>query len=126
MNPSEMIKLLESGSAWARIPMSEQLAMRAMARQLTAMAERGVTREDWQQLAGYAEWATTSVKPQMRAEPAISGQWIQWEGGGQPVTNETQVSVVLRNGYKTCSRAGGLRWVHAGEAGDIVRYCVVD
>lgn len=121
-----LIDALESGAAWANLPMAEQIAMRAIARRLAAMAKDGTTAEDWQQLAGYAEWArkpdTTSAAPM-----TISGQWTQWLGGNDHPRGDTRVEVEFRgNSALWQGRAGHVVWVRDGHPGEVLRYRVID
>lgn len=124
--PADLIRNIEAGRAWSSLPMSEQIALRAMVRRIVAMANDGTTAEDWQQLAGYAEWAHKSPAPQ----PALSvhGQWIERCDFEHrlPLKSDLQIEVRLRGGSTLKGAAYTFHWDALGRSGDIVAYRIVD
>lgn len=52
-------------------------------------------------------------------------EWIEWKGGSQPVSDETQVEVRTRDGSSAKVLADVWYWDHGGDASDIVAYRVV-
>ena len=52
-------------------------------------------------------------------------EWIEWSGGECPVSGETLVEVVLRNGEDEKEQAGECFWRHGLGDGDIIAYRVV-
>ena len=52
------------------------------------------------------------------------GEWIEWNGGANPVGEEI-VEYVLRSNYTNKRNADNLMWNHDGDRSDIVRYRVL-
>lgn len=131
MTITTLLDQLEAGTAYAQLPMNEQIAMRAIARRLIAMSEKGVTPEDWQQLAGYAEWAIAPKRhnapvPSRLSDATVAGQWIPWRGGSCPVDASVIIEAETRGGVRHRARAGGWRWEHKHNVNDIVAYRLAD
>lgn len=124
-----LLDQLEAGTAYAQLPMNEQIAMRAITRRLIAMSEKGATPEDWQQLAGYAEWAITPKTQNTLGKLAgatVSGQWVSWSGGARPVDAKQIIEAEMRGGVRASGCAGYWWWEHDGTGRDIVAYRIVD
>ena len=53
--------------------------------------------------------------------------WITWEGGNRPVSPETVVNIILRDGFSSrrAIAAGNCVWHHYDTANDIVFYRIV-
>lgn len=130
---ARLISQTEALPSWPQLPMNEQIALRAMLRRIAEMATRGgTTAEDWQQLAGFAEWATKpSAEPVAAlslADATVHGQWIDWHGGVQPVADDVRVDVRFRNGHIEDAglNAAVFSWKHYDNLGDIVAYRIAD
>lgn len=57
----------------------------------------------------------------------LSGGWIEWKGGDQPVQDDTVVDVMIRSGETGTGLASIWDWTHndgAPWAGDIIAYRV--
>lgn len=62
-------------------------------------------------------------KPQVK----IPEGFTPWAGGSEcPVTADTEIDVVVRDGSKGSCAAGDLKWTHTGHGNDIVAYRVID
>jgi len=122
-----LIATLDTGRAMVSLPMSEQVAMRAIARRLAAMADAGTLPEDWAQIASCAEWAWQK-RPEIARPMTVNGQWIAWEGGKCPVPPETKVEVRLHDKgvSEKIVNAGCWVWQHTPSFSNIVAYRIVD
>ena len=122
--PADLIRNIESGRAWPSLPMSEQIVLRAMVRRIVAMANDGTTAEDWQQLAGYAEWASKPMKP--LPPLAVHGQWIDWRLDMLRPADDVCVEVRLESGRTLEGRAGSFVWGCDPGSVAIVAYRIID
>jgi len=116
------------GAHWASLSPSEELAMNAVLRRIAAMVVDGVKAEDWQQLAGYAEWANQRP-PEMStlANATIHGQWTPYDGGTQPIGNCLRIAIRSRGGFESPpGRADAFVWGWGHGAHDIIAYRIVD
>jgi hypothetical protein len=123
---AELIRLMEAGPNWAQLPMNEQIALRAIVRRVAAIASTGrTTPEDWQQLAGFADWA--GKPPQGHTlNLTVAGAWLEWHGGAPPA-DHVRVDVQHRNGNVVKGqRAGAIHWANNGGRFDVIAYRVVD
>lgn len=57
--------------------------------------------------------------------PSIPPDFIRWRGGDCPVSEDTQVEVILRNGARFSRKAGALNWDNDNNPRDIIAYRVV-
>jgi len=58
-------------------------------------------------------------------KPADDG-WVEWSGGACPVSPDTRLEVVLRNGVVSSMSACYVDWAHHGRPSDIMRYRVCE
>lgn len=132
MTAHVLIDALEAAPAWSQLTMSEQIALRAIVRRAAAMAADGATPEDWQQLAGYAEWAITPKTQNTLGKLAgatVAGQWIERNEKHveRPCSGQVIVQARYRNGsIGPEARAGLMDWSFNNEPSDIVAYRLVD
>ena len=124
-----MIDALEAGAKWGTLTLSEQIAARAIARRLVAMATDGASAEDWQQLAGYDKWAQhpdalKAAKPTL----TVAGHWVDWRGGSfLPALASTRVDIQYRSGRVTKNiSAGAVYWQHTGHTAEVIAYRIAD
>ena len=57
--------------------------------------------------------------------PSIPPDFIRWRGGDCPVSEDTQVEVILRNGERISDKAGALNWDDDNNPRDIIAYRVL-
>lgn len=57
--------------------------------------------------------------------PSIPPGFIRWRGGDCPVSEDTQVEVILRNGEREIESAGLLYWDVGNNPSDIIAYRVL-
>ena len=57
--------------------------------------------------------------------PCIPPDFIRWRGGDCPVSEDTQVEVILRNGERISNKAGALNWDDDTHPLDIIAYRVI-
>ena len=123
----DMVTQLERGAKWNTLPIAEQLALRAIARRIVAMAADGTTPEDWQQLAGYAEWVSNPARlAKTDTKLTVAGQWVDWLGGECPCDVNARVDVQRRSGRVSLNlAAGALHWGHTGTVYDVIAYRLI-
>jgi len=62
-----------------------------------------------------------------KPEVQIPEGFTPWAGGSEcPVTADTEIDVVVRDGSKGSCAAGDLKWTHTGHGNDIVAYRVIE
>lgn len=71
------------------------------------------------------EAATVDELKKLVAAFDDDGGWIEWGGGECPVSGDTYVEAMLRNGFEDTAKASEWNWKHDEEGGDIVAYRVV-
>ena len=66
------------------------------------------------------------IAPNYR-EPAQGSDWVEWDGGKQPVGDEVVVEVALRDGHKFKQKAGAVDWTRDFDRGkgDVMEYRVL-
>ena len=57
--------------------------------------------------------------------PSIPPDFIRWRGGDCPVSEDTQVEVILRNGERISNKAGTFNWDDDTHPLDIIAYRVI-
>ena len=57
--------------------------------------------------------------------PSIPPDFIRWRGGDCPVSEGTEVEVILRNGARFSKKAGALNWDDDNDPRDIIAYRVL-
>ena len=57
--------------------------------------------------------------------PSIPPGFTRWRGGDCPVSEDTQVEVILRNGERISDKAGALNWDDDNNPRDIIAYRVL-
>lgn len=57
--------------------------------------------------------------------PSIPPGFIRWRGGDRPVSEGTEVEVILRNGARVSKKAGALNWDDDTHPRDIIAYRVL-
>jgi hypothetical protein len=125
---SSLIQRIEAGDGWDELASGEQMALRGILRRVALITTRGKsTAEDWQQLAGFAEWPQFINAGALQL--TVAGQWYGWHGVGMPsdLPTHTRVNVRLRSGKVVHDMpAGSVSWLHTGSALDVVAYQVND
>jgi hypothetical protein len=123
----DMVTQLERGAKWNTLPIAEQLALRAIARRIVAMAADGTTPEDWQQLAGYAEWVTNPARlAKADTKLTVAGQWVVCNGESWIGDSRARVDIQYRSGRVTKDlAAGAVYWLHTGCTADVIAYRLV-
>ena len=57
--------------------------------------------------------------------PTIPPEFTRWRGGDRPVSEDTQVEVILRDGARFSKKAGALNWNDDANPRDIIAYRVL-